>query len=121
MNALIILAHGSRRQESNLEVFNLTKKVAALSQGQYENVSHAFLELATPTLNEAIDELVNKGSTFITIMPYFLNSGNHVIQDIPELIETAQQKHPECQFKTSPCIGMHDDMPALILKQSKLE
>ncbi len=115
MQALIILAHGSRREESNQEVAALSEKVADLSKHRYRLVRHAFLEVASPSLPEAIDGLVADGILNINVIPYFLNSGNHVKRDIPGLIETAQQKYPDCQFSMVPCIGTHKDMPKFIM------
>ena len=118
MDALIILAHGSRRKASNIEVSDLAKKVSVQAENKYKIVSHAFLELSEPSLIEAIDDIVAKGISRITVMPYFLNSGTHVTQDIPNLIEMAQEKHSDCSFNVTSCIGMHEDIPKLILKQS---
>ena len=119
MKALIILAHGSRRKESNLEVATLTEKVERLSTDKYKLVACAFLELAEPSLMQAIDSAVDQGMSRITVLPYFLNSGNHVTQDIPEIIEAARKKHPGCDFTVTRCIGMDTNMPELILKHSE--
>lgn len=118
MNTLIILAHGSRREESNLEIKELARKVNALKKSNYNLVDYAYLEIASPSLPEAIDNNIIKGALNITIFPYFLNSGNHVMRDIPGMIEKAKKKYPDCLFKTSACIGMIEDMPELILQQA---
>lgn len=119
MNALIILAHGSRRQESNLEVKNLTEEVKKIAGTEYEIIEYAYLELIEPDLLQSIDNTINSGATNITVLPYFLNSGNHVKRDIPAMIQTATEKHLGCTFNVSPCIGMLKNMPALILEQAR--
>lgn len=120
MNALIILAHGSRRKESNLEIKKLAEKVKTLAESDYSVVDYAYLEIAEPNLLYCIDKTVEKGMTEITVLPYFLNSGVHVERDIPAIIETATEKHPDCKFKVSSCIGMSEEMPAMILERAKL-
>ncbi len=118
MNTLIILAHGSRRAESNQEIRELAIKVKALAASNYDLIEYAYLEVVSPSLPEAIENCMNKGALNITVFPYFLNSGNHVKRDIPNMVETAKEKHPDCSFKISACIGMIDDMPNLILQQA---
>ncbi len=126
MNALIILAHGSRRQESNLEIQTLAEKVTSLVQQddqsdakqQYHLVDYAYLEVTAPTLLQAIDASIQQGASQITVMPYFLNSGNHVMRDIPAMINQARAQYPTCEFNLSACIGMLDNMPALVLAQA---
>jgi len=120
MNTLIILAHGSRREESNLEIKTLAEQVKALAGTEYDLVEYAYLELIEPSLPQAIDNSINNGASNITVLPYFLNSGNHVKRDIPEMIKTAEEKYPTCLFKVSACIGMIEDMPELILQQARV-
>jgi sirohydrochlorin ferrochelatase len=116
MNALIILAHGSRRQESNEEVMKLSKEVKTLSDNDYDIIEYAYLELAEPNLLQCIDNVIDEGTSRITVFPYFLNSGNHVTRDIPTIIEAATARYPDCRFDISSFIGMHKDIPKLILE-----
>ncbi len=119
MRSLIIFAHGSRRDESNKEVALLASKVSQKPDCNFDEVSFAFLELAKPDALMAINRLVEKGSNDITILPYFLNSGSHVKQDIPELLAQARQRYPDCKFTLAAAIGMYEGMPDLILQSSK--
>ena len=54
MRCLLVVAHGSRRDESNLEILRLTEKVAALSDGRFDRVECAYLELADPLIPDAL-------------------------------------------------------------------
>jgi sirohydrochlorin ferrochelatase len=121
MNALIILAHGSRRAESNQEVVSLTEAVNAISNQEYSIIEYAYLELAEPGLLQSIDNVIVQGALNITVFPYFLNSGNHVKRDIPAIIETASVKYPDCDFNVSTFIGMHRDIPGLILELARMK
>ena len=115
MKSLILFAHGSRRQESNTEVAILAGKVLQQPDNPYEVVTCAFLELAEPNLNDTISGIIKEGIDNITVLPYFLNSGNHVQQDIPALIAQARADYPQCNFKLANPIGMYEGMPELIL------
>ena len=119
MNALIILAHGSRRNESNQEIAAMADSVATIANDVYDKISYAYLEVVEPTLLQAVDNIMNEDLSGITVVPYFLNSGNHVTRDIPAMLKQAAEKYPACAFVLSPCIGMHESMPKLILEQAK--
>jgi len=120
MNALIILAHGSRRQESNLEIQHLSEKVKTIAAAEYHFIEYAYLELAEPSLLQSINNAINNGATSITVLPYFLNSGKHLTQHIPTIIKTAIEKYPDCDITLSANIGLSEDMPKLILEQARL-
>ena len=121
MKALIILAHGSRRQESNQEIKNLTNDVRTLIKKEFDIVDYAFLEIAKPSLINSIKNVVSKNISEITIFPYFLNSGVHIKNDIPNIVKNARLKHPGCKFIIPPPIGAYKEMAKIILKQLKSE
>ena len=122
MKALIILAHGSRRKESNKEIKELTVHVRALIKKKFEIVDYAFLEVAKPSLINAIENIIsNNNISEITIFPYFLNSGVHIKDDIPNIVRKACKIYPKCKFKLSSHIGAYKKMPEIIIKQLKSE
>ena len=55
MKALVIIAHGSRRDESNNEIEYLTNEVRELVKNEFEIVEYSFLEMAKPLLIDAIE------------------------------------------------------------------
>ena len=117
MNALIILAHGSRRKESNEEIKELANNVKNIAQDKFDLIKYAYLEVVNPNLHNAIDDVIDAGVKEVIVFPYFLNSGNHVVRDIPAMVETARGKYPDCNFKITECIGMYKGIPELILQQ----
>lgn len=113
-NALIIVAHGSRKASSNEEVKVLGEKVKALKEKEFAFVSTSFLEFATPSLEESILESIDKGMSEIVILPYFLASGNHVSKDIPEIIEKIQASHPRVTMTLKEHLGSVNGMVTLL-------
>lgn len=120
MQALLLIAHGSRRRKSNDEVVALTEKLKATCGDQYQIFQAGFLEIAIPSIGTAIKNCVNKGATSITILPYFLNSGLHVIKDIPKEVATAQQQFPNIVIKTTLHIGASELMMPLLIDVANL-
>ena len=54
MKALLLIAHGSRRQQSNDEVIELADKLKKNSVGQYDIIHAGFLELAETLIPDGI-------------------------------------------------------------------
>mgnify|MGYP000146220534 CR=1 FL=1 len=112
--ALIIVAHGSRKASSNEEVRALGEKVKFLQDEHYTFVMTAFLEFATPSLEESILSCIEKGASKIVILPYFLASGNHVTRDIPDVLEKIQASHPQVKIILKEHLGSVSGMVTLL-------
>jgi sirohydrochlorin ferrochelatase len=112
--ALIIVAHGSRKDSSNEEVRALGKKVESLLGKHYRYIMTAFLEFANPSLEESMLSCVEKGASEIVILPYFLASGNHVTRDIPEVVQKIQSLHPQVKMTLKEHIGIASGMVTLL-------
>ena len=112
--ALIIVAHGSRKESSNTEVMHLGEKLKALVEADYDVVRTAFLEFSDPPLEESIKACVNKGLREIVILPYFLASGNHVTRDVPAIIEKMKLTYPDIKLELKGHIGSSKGMAALL-------
>jgi sirohydrochlorin ferrochelatase len=119
MQALLIVAHGSRRTQSNDEIRALAVQVAAQSSDTYAYVSSAFLELAEPSIPDGIQQCIDQGATDVVIMPFFLSAGRHVVNDVPELVRTKQQENPQVKVRIAPYLGVSDLMPSLILQAAQ--
>ncbi len=82
MNALIIVAHGSRNRESAHQVAALCQKVSEKAKNRFDQnkfdqhgfdmVAHAFLQFASPLLEETIEEVVQRGAGRIIVFPFFM-------------------------------------------------
>jgi sirohydrochlorin ferrochelatase len=120
MQALLIIAHGSRRVESNDEIRTLAAHVAAQPGYSYGYVGSAFLELAEPSIPAGIQQCIDQGAEEITIMPFFLSAGRHVVTDVPELVQAKQKEYPHIRIRMAPYLGVSSLMPSLILESAAL-
>ncbi len=114
MKALVLIAHGSRRQASNDEVISLVGELAEAMKGDYPIVETGFLELAQPLIPDAIDRCVKQGATRIVVIPYFLSAGRHVHEDIPAEVDKARAMHTDVPMTILPHIGGFTLMPDMI-------
>ncbi len=119
MHALLLIAHGSRREASNDEVKALAATLAAKSNSTFDIVECAFLELAKPSIPDGVSICVRQGATSITVLPYFLSAGRHVAVDIPTELEKSQQQHPDVQIKMAPYLGAANEISDILISLSK--
>ena len=98
MKALIIIAHGSRKELSNNEFISLVDEFREKNTSFFQ-VKAAFLEIAKPSISEVVKSVANDDIKEIVIYPYFLNQGKHVLVDIPDEINEEQKKYPNIKFK----------------------
>ena len=112
--ALLLIAHGSRRTSSNQEIIDLAQKIANATS-EFDHVKGCFLEMAEPSINAAIDELVEQKIEHIYVLPYFLAAGRHVIEDVPEFIDKAKKQHPQVKFELISYFGSSENIVSSIL------
>ncbi|OVA19873.1 Cobalamin (vitamin B12) biosynthesis CbiX [Macleaya cordata] len=107
-DGLIIVDHGSRRQESNLM---LNEFVAMFRERTgYPIVEPAHMELAQPSIKDAFNSCVQQGANRVIVSPYFLSPGRHWNKDIPSLTAEAAKEHPGVSFIITAPIGLHEQM-----------
>ena len=101
--AILIIAHGSRVSSSNLEIKALSEYLHKETKGVI--IAHSFLELAEPSIEKSVKDLVMNSVKFIRLYPYFLTSGKHVLEDIPMAVEALREKYPKVHFETLSYLG----------------
>jgi len=115
MHALLLIAHGSRREASNEEVRELAARLERLAGKRFGCVIPAFLELAEPDIPTGVGLCAKHGATAVTAIPYFLAAGRHVANDIPAELEKAACKHQAITIHQSHYLGKHESITELLL------
>ena len=106
--ALILFAHGARDPDWALPFRAIRDRVAALRPDLV--VELAFLELMTPRLGAAVDELAGRVQR-ITVAPLFMAQGGHLKQDVPRLLAEIGARHPGVSVALLPPVG---EIPAIL-------
>lgn len=112
--ALLVMVHGSPRPESNRDMFAVVDLVR--DQNVFSDVEVGFMECNEPDIPTAIDSLVERGAEKVVAVPYFLHSGSHVADDLPTLLEDAQEKYPGVAFLMGDFLG-HDPLIADVVAE----
>ena len=104
IKSLLIVAHGSRKKVSNIEIHQLANNISLKSES-FDVVEACFLEIAEPSIPKGIESCITQNATEIVIMPYFLAAGRHVIEDIPSIVNEESLKYPNITIKSLPYFG----------------
>ena len=108
---IIIVDHGSKVAAANERLERLCEGYAATRAPKHWVVRPAHMELASPSIGEAFDALVEAGCATIVCHPFFLSQGRHVREDVPALLDEAGARHPTVTYSLTPPLG---EAPALL-------
>lgn len=113
---MVILVHGSPRPVANETMFQVVETLKARPEvkERFPIVAVGFMECNEPTIPEAIDRCIADGATSVTAVPYFLHTGTHVCDDLPTLLEEAQERHPHVAFRMSDYLGLSPRLTDLL-------
>lgn len=102
-NGLVLFGHGARDPEWAGPMRRTREAILAADASL--PVELAFMEFMTPNLDEAVDALVERKLTHITVIPVFLAQGGHLKRDVPALVAAAQARHPACEIRLAVAAG----------------
>jgi sirohydrochlorin cobaltochelatase len=102
-DALILLAHGSRRPGSQTPVETIAHSLGAVTA--YWSVS--------PSLESRVKEIIATGKGEIAILPYFLFAGG-ITDAIAQAVEELKLQFPEVTWQLMPPLGASAELANLI-------
>jgi len=115
MKSLLLVAHGSRRAESNTEIARLAERLRERLDEPDTLVEHAFLELAEPSIPDGIEHCIRRGATSVRVVPYFLARGTHVAVDIPNEVRDKLVEHPDIDIRVTDYLGTSDALVDVLI------
>lgn len=110
--AVIVIAHGSRRQAANEDARWIAARLAECSD--YTPIEVAYLELAAPDIRTAAHTCVTHGAERVLLLPYFLSAGRHVVEDLRNVCTELSQTYPGVAFELCPPLGLHPLMLQIV-------
>jgi sirohydrochlorin ferrochelatase len=109
--ALLLIAHGSRREEANRELVDVATQLK--SRG-HPIVEASYLELADPTIEAGAAACISAGARTVVLLPYFLSPGKHVVEDLSAAREQLAMKYPDLRFLLAESLGRHPLVPGAL-------
>ncbi|KRQ85920.1 Sirohydrochlorin cobaltochelatase [Caloramator mitchellensis] len=90
MEAILLISHGSRSNEAEKTFFRVAEEFEKFIGMK---VYPTFMEFNRPGIEMAIENMYSDGVRKIIAMPYFLYSGIHIKEDVPEMLKCAKEKY----------------------------
>ena len=91
--AVLLVGHGSKLAGSSDAI---NQVIEALRKKEPSTLVHAaFLEIQSPNIPDGIELCLNQGAEEVIVIPYFVQAGKHVVEDIPRIVSEAKAKHPQ--------------------------
>ena len=112
ISGIVLFAHGSRDPLWRAPIEAVQSYILAHQPGVA--VRCAYLELSTPDLPQAVQDLVSQGATTVTVVPMFLGTGKHAREDLPVLVQELRAQHPDVHIHVQAAIGEDPRMTALM-------
>jgi sirohydrochlorin ferrochelatase len=114
--AILLVDHGSRAEQANDQLDAIAEAVRSRAGDALVRVAH--LELAEPSIGDAIDACAAEGVTEITLVPWFLGPGRHTSRDIPEQAALAAGRHPGLRLRIAEPLGVHEKLVDVVLERA---
>jgi len=103
--AIVLIAHGSREEEANADLKHLANDLRR--EGEYDLVSPAYLEIASPTIEETAAACIGQGARRLILVPHFLSAGVHIKRDLASMRNRLAERFPEIDVRLAHPIGRH--------------
>jgi sirohydrochlorin ferrochelatase len=114
--AILLVDHGSRRDEANAQLEAVAEALRRRAGTARVRIAH--LELAKPSLGDAIDACAAEGVAEIVLVPWFLGPGRHTSQDIPEQAAAAARRHAGLRLRIADPLGIHEKLLDVLLERA---
>ena len=115
MDAVVYIGHGSRVMEGNKQFIAFIEEVKKEINISVQEI--AFLELASPSIDETMEKIIMAGARDILVVPVLLFAAAHFKRDIPEELLAVKERFPEVSFYVSKPFDLHPKMIDLVLKR----
>ncbi len=111
--AVLLIAHGSRRDSANHDLVRLAELVR--ERGAFDIIEIAYLELAEPTIPNGARACINQGANRVLLLPYFLSAGAHVTDDLERFRRELSDEFPNASFTLCEPLGLHPLIVDIVL------
>ncbi|MHB8263760.1 MAG: precorrin-8X methylmutase [Acidimicrobiales bacterium] len=109
MNGMLVIGHGTRSPEgvAQLKQFTIDLQGARPDIPVTYGLIEFAEETASPTLEQAVDTLIDHGVNSIVAVPLVLLGAGHMKDDGPEILRNARVSHPGIHATYARNLGIH--------------
>ena len=111
--AILLVGHGSKLQGSSDSINQVIQALHAKDPVTF--FQSAFLEICPPSIPEGIELCLKQGADQVIVVPYFVQAGKHVVEDIPRFVSSAQAKHPDKKIRLADYLAFDERIVSVVL------
>jgi sirohydrochlorin ferrochelatase len=115
VKAIVYICHGSRLKSAQEEAIAFIQD--CMKDNECVIQEYAFLEYASPTVEQSFRSCINQGATQIVAIPVLLLTAAHAKDDIPKELTRLNLLYPEVDVHFTDPIGVHPHMIELVVKR----
>jgi sirohydrochlorin cobaltochelatase len=108
---VLVVGHGTRKPNGQAQLLQLVEHMRQ-SEPRWI-IEPSFLELATPTIEQAIAKLSSQQVRRIIVVPILLFSAAHAKSDIPDAVQASAREHRITVVAQTPSLGTNPEVIAL--------
>ncbi len=109
--AIVLTAHGTKDPKDSAVVFEYSQELEQLLNLP---IYTGFGEFIQPSTLTALLQAAQKGANKIVLLPYFLFSSPHTMQDLENYIQQFHQSYPDTLVIKANPIGKHALIPQIL-------
>lgn len=113
MNGILIIAHGSRANETKITLDRIVNMVRKKIPKVLIGVG--YMEFSDPSIAKGLTQLVEQGVTAIKVVPYFLFEGVHIKDDIPLEIAKFTENRPGVSVTIGSTLGADERLADILV------
>lgn len=111
---ILLVGHGTRDERGTQEFFELGRRLADRTD---LIVAPCLLEFQSPTIDQAWQDLVQRGVTHVHVTPLLLFAAGHAKSDIPDEVRVAASKTPGVTWDQSLPLSRGPAMIELVIQR----
>ena len=110
--AVLLVGHGSKVEGSSEAMNRVADHLRNRKPATFFQT--AFLELESPNIPDGIELCIQQGAKEVIVVPYFVQTGKHVVRDIPNIISEAKAKHSNVAISLADYLGFDERIVSLV-------
>ncbi|GMV99034.1 MAG: hypothetical protein AMXMBFR84_01730 [Candidatus Hydrogenedentota bacterium] len=114
---VVIVDHGSKLPAANRLLEDVAVAYRRITGTTIVEPAH--MELAEPTIAQALSRCIEQGATEVAVALFFLSPGRHSTSDIPRIVEEAAERFPTVPCYVTEPIGL--DRAIIEVMQRRIE
>lgn len=108
---ILVVGHGTRKASGQAQLMQLVEHMRQLEP--LWTIEPSFLELAEPSIDQAVESLHRRQIRRIIVVPILLFTAAHAKSDIPDAVQTSVREHGMSVVAQTPSLGTTPEVIAL--------